>query len=206
MSLVAVCELVYRVKAIKVEVNTSITTETDPINFIFDEEVVYDSAITEITIFKENAYGDDSSFVSGSLMSYEDTDNSATVLPVRTLETTGPNGETLHETLHNAEVYDTEDGNFYLSGGFVARLVADFAVMDAGNTDTGGTPEYTTASLILKAGTFTLPVIFTTIYGTGIVSSNLTMTATKWFPYATAEGDPAWDTATGLPINGGPGA
>jgi len=30
--------------------------------------------------------------------------------------------------------------------------------------------------------------------------------ATKWWPYATTAGDPAWDATTGLPVNGGPGA
>jgi hypothetical protein len=32
------------------------------------------------------------------------------------------------------------------------------------------------------------------------------ITATKWWPYATTTGDPAWDEENGEPINGGPGA
>lgn len=55
-------------------------------------------------------------------------------------------------------------------------------------------------SLVLNCGTF--PVKF---YSSG-VTPNLTITATAWWPYATKSGDPAWDTATGDPINGGPGA
>lgn len=33
-----------------------------------------------------------------------------------------------------------------------------------------------------------------------------TVKVVEWYPYATAGGDPAWDSATGAPINGGPGA
>jgi hypothetical protein len=32
------------------------------------------------------------------------------------------------------------------------------------------------------------------------------VTAVEWFPYATSTGQPAWDTSTGAPINGGPAA
>jgi len=34
--------------------------------------------------------------------------------------------------------------------------------------------------------------------------SDIIIEATKWWPYATSTGDPAWDEDTGLPINGGP--
>jgi len=39
-----------------------------------------------------------------------------------------------------------------------------------------------------------------------VTGTDFILKATEWWPYATTTGDPAWDTATGLPINGGPGA
>jgi len=47
------------------------------------------------------------------------------------------------------------------------------------------------------------------LYNTGAAftsGTDFVLEAKKWWPYATTTGDPAWDTATGLPINGGPGA
>jgi len=35
---------------------------------------------------------------------------------------------------------------------------------------------------------------------------NIVMEITEWWPYSTKSGDPAWDSTTGLPLNGGPGA
>lgn len=59
------------------------------------------------------------------------------------------------------------------------------------------------AALELSAETYSITAsINSSVAHTGMV----TLTATEWFPYATTTGDPAWDTATGLPINGGPGA
>jgi hypothetical protein len=37
-------------------------------------------------------------------------------------------------------------------------------------------------------------------------ASDFVFEATEWWPYATTAGLPAWDTTTGLPLNGGPGA
>lgn len=35
---------------------------------------------------------------------------------------------------------------------------------------------------------------------------SIALTVVEWFPYATKAGDPAWNTTTGAPANGGPGA
>ena len=50
---------------------------------------------------------------------------------------------------------------------------------------------------------------YTADYGSGAqegytASTDWIFQATKWWPYATTTGDPAWDEDTGLPINGGP--
>lgn len=57
-----------------------------------------------------------------------------------------------------------------------------------------------TASLVLATGTYSIPMVTSSDY------SLVTLTATAWLPYKTTAGEAAWDTATGLPINGGPGA
>lgn len=64
------------------------------------------------------------------------------------------------------------------------------------------------ASLILSSGThpFTVRVDPSQFAIESPTDEVYTITATEWYPYATSTGDPAWDTATGLPINGGPGA
>lgn len=53
------------------------------------------------------------------------------------------------------------------------------------------------------------PLYWGLVYDPGVDSSvysatNYRIKATKWWPYADKEGDPAWDEDTGLPINGGP--
>lgn len=90
----------------------------------------------------------------------------------------------------DAVIYKAPDG-FYLR----CWLIYD----DFGSTvdaNGGGVP--TTINLILKSGTFPI-----TIWGDGSIGD---ITATEWFPYKTTAGDPAWNTATGAPANGGPGA
>jgi hypothetical protein len=60
-------------------------------------------------------------------------------------------------------------------------------------------------TLVLKSGDFNIEC-YTTIQTDYVTSSEFTITAVEWFPYATSTGQPAWDTATGAPINGGPAA
>ncbi len=55
--------------------------------------------------------------------------------------------------------------------------------------------------LVLNCGTF--PV---TLYVPSGYVGDLTVTATEWFEYATRDGSPAWDAATGNQANGGPAA
>ena len=96
----------------------------------------------------------------------------------------------------NADIFKTADG-YYLRGRFrfdtSNSWVANWAV-DYINTDAQ------TVDFVLSSGTYTV-----TMFG-GSISGTPTITATEWWPYKTTAGLPAWDTATGAPINGGPGA
>lgn len=111
-----------------------------------------------------------------------------------------------------SEIYKDDNGNFYLNGGF------DFTA----TADVGGTPftyfissygnfsldyvQVFDADLILFAGTFPIKVGVPYSIGDTFVASHLTLTASKWHPFATTTGSDAWNTTTGAPANGGPGA
>lgn len=59
--------------------------------------------------------------------------------------------------------------------------------------------------LILSSGTYDMrlsPFLSSGLIGT----DEFSLTATEWFPYATRSGAAAWNTSTGAPANGGPGA
>jgi len=58
--------------------------------------------------------------------------------------------------------------------------------------------------LVLSSGTY--PIIGYVTSTVPPLTAYMTITATEWHPYATKSGAPAWDVATGQPINGGPGA
>ena len=111
------------------------------------------------------------------------------------------------------DVWKDENGDFWLVG-FISWTFYD--------TDTAtlvriGTEresrlspsEHTsvTIDLVLSSGTYPIKgvaVDSTTPPNSSPITASLTLTASKWFPFKTNAGADAWDTATGLPINGGP--
>lgn len=63
-----------------------------------------------------------------------------------------------------------------------------------------------TLRIVLGGGDTLILPLYADTSGGYTYSGSITVTATKWWPYKTTAGDPAWDSTTGLPINGGPGA
>ena len=47
---------------------------------------------------------------------------------------------------------------------------------------------------------------FSSVGDIATIATPFRLKATKWWPYATTAGDPAWGVTTGLPVNGGPAA
>lgn len=62
----------------------------------------------------------------------------------------------------------------------------------------------TSARYVMRLSSGDLSCPLNSDYAT--LSGDIVHTATEWFPYSTKAGLPAWDAATGLPINGGPSA
>lgn len=61
----------------------------------------------------------------------------------------------------------------------------------------------TTYGFDCKSFLFGIPADDPDLY---VISAELTVSVTEWFPYATKNGSAAWNTSTGAPANGGPGA
>lgn len=63
--------------------------------------------------------------------------------------------------------------------------------------------------VVLKSGTYPVQFAVGRMDATGdweVISADLTLTATEWFPFATTAAAAAFNTTTGAPANGGPGA
>lgn len=119
----------------------------------------------------------------------------------------------LRPDLPEAEIYKDEDGNFWLHGYFefvrndgIPILI--FGVKSGADLPgTGQTVAQFTVPLTLSGVVHNLAASVTLFTATEtFVSCDIAMIPTKWHAYKTTAGDPAWDTATGLPVNGGPGA
>jgi hypothetical protein len=106
------------------------------------------------------------------------------------------------------EIFVDEDGNYWLSG---------FAQFSAGSGSPGSFAIQTTQSfasgtlllditLELQSGSYAIKGIGQTNSGTTVNSASMTITASEWHPYETTAGVAAWNTETGAPVNGGPGA
>jgi hypothetical protein len=74
---------------------------------------------------------------------------------------------------------------------------------DASSNKTGKSDAYAVLKLELTGVDFVSCPLYTLNSDT---VTDFVITAQEWWPYATKSGLPAYDSATGLPINGGPGA
>ena len=105
-------------------------------------------------------------------------------------------------------IFKDENGMFWLQGAFDFLTDPGDPVQFYGGNGimTSGGYLLQDADLVLASGTFPIKCGFEAFGSADVTSASLTITASEWFPYKTTVGDPAWDTATGAPINGGPGA
>lgn len=111
-----------------------------------------------------------------------------------------------HESLPRESMAIDENGDYWLdaSTSFAAiRVISDdYKLLVLGN----GTSGDCVADLTFSDGS-TVPIDLTFQVSGATSTSNHTATIeiTEWYPYADKAGDLAWDTATGLQDNGGPG-
>lgn len=107
--------------------------------------------------------------------------------------------------------YKDENNDYWISSlGNDALAVTqnDVTLTANGTTPTPAANESVFASNVLTfSDASTAPLVLLVASANGdITSASASVTITEWFPYKTTTGLPAWATATGLPINGGPGA
>jgi len=206
LTMAAVIELIYRVKSINFLAHMTRQDEApgDPsatidVAFDYDFDATVGAGIGELEIFEAAAYSPGGGSVYSHPIFYEsgEFDPGAGITPMAT-EVVPPDSLTL------AEIFVTPAGDYYLAGVFgVGGGDGDYIAI--GNSSRGGLFELIDASIVLSSGTFPVAVIAESAGGQP-TSSSLTLTATEWFPFATTAGAAAWDTTTGAPANGGPGA
>jgi hypothetical protein len=121
----------------------------------------------------------------------------------------------LRPDLPEAEIYKDEDGNFWLHGyfgffrhdGITPSWIFGLPVSSGSALPgTGETVVQFTIPLTLSGVVHNLAASVILYSGESFVSCDIAMIPTKWHAYKTTAGAPAWDTATGAPANGGPGA
>lgn len=102
-------------------------------------------------------------------------------------------------------IFKDENGDFWLQGGFAFSTVfTDPITFDAHNLPlTVGGWILIDAQLVLSCGAFPIKC---GVEGAVVSAASLTIEATEWWPYKTTAGADAWNTTTGAPANGGPGA
>ena len=212
LPLQAMMELIYRVKSLSFEMSVETKYAEDyvdgdgvPVTFPWvtttrSGTLEVDSGTTETDVFEEASYGPESSgFVSSVPLQWYDGYEWGTFEPLASSPLAGD----------TADIYTDGSGNYWASGGF------NFRIEEYGSGDAVGiefypptlSPAYEVfdVTLILNSGTYTFPWV-AACDGFDIRNSEITFTATEWWPYKTTAGSPAWDTATGDAINGGPGA
>jgi hypothetical protein len=210
----AVMELIYRVTQISwaLEVTSDIdgTPETLSGSGTIGLETSFGNATlpTEAETFGFNRsapFGDDLEALADFYRAYPFTNSTGEAGGLNLLAYITPFANRTHP------IYEDENGLFWLHGDFnmITAEGGDPATFfGGGNFISGGGPgdiRAINASLILATGTYSIRAF---VYGGDDVptSGTFTLTATAWHAYATLAGLPAWDTATGLPLNGGPGA
>lgn len=190
----AVAELVFRVKAMRMVGNTTlITFAEESIAMSVDQTARYDAALDELDMFGATPFADFND--QPEMVGEETLEYRAIFSPVT------PEYYPFGESFEKHEVFQTPDKQFYLRGSFSA-ITSDGAFFTTYGI--GGDSEYFSGQLILKSGTFPTAMQVSSYNGSTSTGSSFTATATEWFPFATSAGLDAWDTATGLPINGGP--
>jgi hypothetical protein len=107
-------------------------------------------------------------------------------------------------------IYEDENGNFWLHGAFNCLIADDenFNKIAGATNFLSQAALYTLeihATLVLHSGTYLLKAVAGGGDSTPS-SATYTLTATRWHAYATTTGADAWNTTTGSPANGGPGA
>lgn len=104
-------------------------------------------------------------------------------------------------------IFEDENGMFWLQGYFLFNPdTASDAYVGVDNAQFVGTEGLLfDADLVLSCGTFPIKAVALDSTLNAVTSASLTITATKWFPYATTTGADAYEISTGTSINGGPG-
>ena len=104
------------------------------------------------------------------------------------------------------QCFQVPDGRFWVNFPFIHPFLSAGQPMDGYPAEYPDSYAYLSGTLSgLHSGSSigTRHVVYSSVPGE---VRNMTWTATKWLPYATKAGDPAWSTTTGAPANGGPGA
>lgn len=98
-----------------------------------------------------------------------------------------------------------DDGYSLATTNFLLEWVSGDQFIAQGDGFGGGTVNFE-GSLILSDGVPIPLKLYAGLTPGSAESATCVITATEWFPYATTTGAAAWDTTTGAPANGGPGA
>lgn len=205
LSLHAAVELLYRVS--KLRLQGYFVDSVDPTTIDFDVELALDGISNERERFADCSYG------FGGVETYAQPFIVSTVFDPYTedamveLVTTNDYGViddfTGYDVIH---VTDAVGPNKYHLNGVINWRAGPpiLIVLNRASIPLDSSDEVFDASLVLASGTFPIPLIADWDGAHAPASSSMTITATEWFPFECKDGDPAWDTTTGLPINDGP--
>lgn len=202
LSLEAVCEFVYRVT--ELELSGELEFQDNNGNWIpFSDTQTYTLAdgdpVTEADQFAKSNCNE--SLPSGNVQSIAFLNSSLSGL----YQAQAINSE-IEGTETDVDIFEDENGDFWLSGLIDFELDDGILVFSLTTRyPNSGSYEEFTADLILHSGTYQITAVGVSA-GEQMRNLSLTVTATGWFPFATTTGLDAWNTTTGAPANGGPGA
>lgn len=216
LSMQAVVELLYRVKEVDVSGGVLMELYSDPFNLTVSGTLTSNLDMDELTKFTSNSHTPGSGRPDGdffdALLATGGWTLPQQVKPLVSAE--------LRPDLPESEIYIDDDGNYWLHGIFSLEVGDDPAILafevtsgDAVTYPSGAPlpPEWVATAcevpLVLKCGTFNLKASIAHVPpNEAFISTDLTLTASKWHPFKTKAGSDAWETDTGAPANGGPGA
>jgi hypothetical protein len=113
---------------------------------------------------------------------------------------------TFTESFPRSALDQDENGDYWLDEGVPGAPIAVNNGADFGVIASGSTGDLTVALEFSDGSSVAFDLDFSVSGSTATSNHAATVEVLEWFPYADKAGSPAWAVATGLQINGGPGA
>lgn len=109
------------------------------------------------------------------------------------------------ESLPRQSMDQDTNGDYWLDDGIPGAVLSVSDGADFSVAALGGSGQLTVSLEFSDTSTVSFDLSFVVAGATSTSNRAATVEILEWYPYADRDDDPAWDTATGLQANGGPG-